>query len=107
MFIHVRLREGKDDDIAAWYNAQDDRSEAVRAAIRAAMRLENGDSQEAVVKEVVARELGRLPEIVAAAVREALAAYRLQPSTQVREPGAEDPELAARLDAQLDDFFEE
>jgi len=102
--IHVRLRPGRDDDLAAWYEAQEDRSQAVRDAIRAVMRLQNGDTQEAIVKEVVARELARLPDVVAATVREALAAYRLAPSEMEHEPGAEDPELAARLDAQLDDF---
>jgi hypothetical protein len=54
----------------------------------------------------VARELARLPDVVAAVVREALAAYRLSPMEE-REPGAEDPELAARLDEQLDDLFGE
>jgi len=39
-------------------------------------------------------------------VREALAGYQLAPA-QERESGAENPELAARLDAQLDDLFGE
>jgi len=106
-FIHIRLRDGIDDDVTAWYEAQADKSEAVREAIRAAMRLQNGDTQEAVVKEVVARELARLPDVVACAVREALSSYRLAPAEADREPGAEDPELAARLDSQLEDFFGE
>jgi hypothetical protein len=106
-FIHVRLREGRDDDVATWYEAQDDRSEAVREAIRVYMRLQSDNTQEAVIKEAVARELARLPDVVACAVREALASYRLAPVELSREPGAEDPELAARLDAQLDDFFGE
>ena len=104
--IRVRLREGKDDDIVAWYEHQEDRSEAVGRSIRAYMGLHNGDTQEAVVKETVVRELARLPDVVAVAVREALAGYQLAPA-QAREPGAEDPELAARLDAQLDDLFGE
>ena len=103
--LYLELKDGKDDDIAAWHRAQDDKSAAVRDAIRAAMRLQNGDTQEAIVKEAVALELARLPDVVASAVREALAAYRLAPAEADREPGAEDPELAARLDAQLDDFF--
>jgi len=106
-FIHIRLRDGIDDDVAAWYEAQADKSEAVREAIRAAMRLQNGDTQEAVVKEAVARELARLPDVVACAVREALSSYRFSSAEADREPGAEDPELAARLDSQLEDFFGE
>ena len=105
MFIHVKLREGREDDIAAWYEAQGDKSQAVRDAIRAYMGLQNGATQEAVVKEAVARELARLPDVVASAVREALSSYRLAPAEMEREPGAEDPELAARLDAQIDEFF--
>lgn len=107
MNIHVRLRDGRDDDIAAWYVAQDDKSEAVRAVIRSAIRLENGDAQEKLVREAVARELSCLPDIVAGAVREALAAHRLVPAASESAPDGEDPELAARLDAQLDDFFED
>lgn len=102
--LYLELRDGADDDIAAWHTAQDEGRAAVRDAIRAVMRLQNGDTQEAIVKEVVARELARLPDVVATTVREALAAYRLAPAEADREPGAEDPELAARLDAQLDEF---
>ncbi len=103
MTIHVRLREGRDDDIAAWYEGQEDKSEAVRAALRTAMRLADV-AEEALIRETVARELARLPDVVAAVVRETLAAYRLAPAGEP-ELGTEDPELAARLDAQLDDFF--
>jgi len=99
------LREGREDDIAAWYEAQADKSQAVRDALRVAIRLQNGNTQEAVVKEAVARELARLPDIVAATVRDALAAYRLAPTgDQEREPGEEDPELAATVDSQLLDW---
>ncbi len=105
MIIHVRLKDGIDDDIKDWYESQGSKTQAVKEAIRAAMRLQNGDTQEAVVKAAVAGELARLPDVVAAAVREALAGYRLPPAEVEREPGAEDPELAARLDAQLDEFF--
>jgi len=105
--LHIELRPGRDDDITAWCDAQGDKATAVRAAIRAVMRLQNGDTQEAIVKEAVARELARLPDVVAATVREALAAYRLAPAEVEREPGAEDPELAGRLDSTLDDFFSE
>jgi hypothetical protein len=106
-FIHVRLRENLDDDIFAWYESQGDKSGAVREAIRLARRLQNGESQEAIVKEAVSRELARLPEVIATAVREALASYRLTPFEPVREPGTEDPELAARLNEQLDTFFKD
>ncbi|MEA3342012.1 MAG: hypothetical protein U9R15_18770 [Chloroflexota bacterium] len=104
--IRVRLRASKDDDIATWYERQEDRSGAVRRAIRAYMRLHDGDAQEAVVRGAVVRELARLPDVVAVAVREALNGYQLTP-VQEREPGTEDPELATRLDAQLDDLFGE
>ena len=105
MIIHVRLRDGHDDDIMAWYSAQDDKSEAVRTAIRTCIRSQNGESQEAAVRDAVTQALKSLPNVVASAVREALATYQLAPTPE-REPGQEDPELAARLDAQLDDFFE-
>jgi len=87
-----------------WYDGLGDKSQAVRDALRAGIRVQNGATQEAIVKAAVARELARLPDIVAAAVREALAAYRFG-SAQEPEPGAEDPELAARLDEQLGAFF--
>jgi len=103
--IHVRLRDGIDDDIGAWYEAQADKSAAIREAIRTAMGLQNGDAQGAVVKDTVERELARLPGVVADAVRDALSSYRLQPSEDPREPGTEDPELAARLDGDLDEFL--
>jgi hypothetical protein len=105
-FLHIRLREGRDDDISAWYDAQEDKSQAVRDAIRATIRQDGGDDQEAVIREAVARELGRLPNMIAAAVRDALEAYDL--TARSREPntsGDVDAELAARLDGQLDDFF--
>jgi hypothetical protein len=105
VIIHIRLREGIDGDIEAWYEAQADKTQAVKDAIRMAMRLQNGDSQEVVIKAAVAQELARLPGVVAAAVSEALAAYRLAPAEVAREPGQEDPELAARLNEQLDVFF--
>ena len=109
VIIHIRLREGIDSDIEAWYEAQGDKTQAVKDAIRMAMRLQNGDSQEAVVKAAVAQELARLPEVIAGAVREALSSYRLLggPAEPIREPGQEDPELAARLNDQLDVFFED
>ena len=107
MNIHVRLREEQEADIITWYEAQEDKSGAVREAIRAYMRLHNGDTQEAVVKAVVAGELARLPDVVAAAVREALAGYRFSDAVPEAGPGDEDPELAARLDAGLDEWFKD
>lgn len=108
MIMHVRLREGRDDDLITWYEAQEDKSDAVRSAIRAHIRLHNGDTQEAIVKAVVAGELARLPDVVAQAVRESLSGYRLADvGDHYQEPEGEDPELAARLDEQLTDFFGE
>lgn len=108
MIIHVRLSEGRDDDVITWYEAQVDKSAALRSVIREHVRLHNGDSQEAIVKSVVAGELARLPDVVAAAVRGALAGYRLaDANTPDVEPGAENPELAGRLDAELDAMWGE
>jgi len=76
---------------------------SLRELVREHLRLHNGDTQEAIVKAVVAGELARLPDLVAAAVRDALAGYRLaDANTPDVEPGAENPELAGRLDAELD-----
>jgi len=110
VIIHVRLRDS-DADIETWYTAQTDKSKAVRDAIRAYVRLQNGASQEAVIKDAVIAamggELARLPNLVAGAVRDALANYQLRPAQEQAAPGDEDPELAARLDAQLDEFFKD
>lgn len=104
MFIHVRLRDGADDDLRDWYESLGDKSGMVREAIRAYIRLQNGESQAAIIREAVAQATGQLPTIVAEAVREALAAYQLSPAREPVATGEEDPELAARLDAQLADF---
>jgi len=96
----------KDRDVLDALGAATNRSAMLRESVRVYMRLQNED-QEAVIKETVARELARLPDVVACAVREALSSYRFAPAEADREPGAEDPELAARLDAQLEDFFSE
>ena len=102
--IHVRWRES-DSDVAAWYEQQTDKSRYVRDLIRAdMMRVQDGDS----VSELIARALDALPEIVrsaaAAAVREALSSCQLAAPISEETTG-EDPELAARLDEQLGDFF--
>lgn len=104
MFIHVRLRDGADDDLKVWYESQGDKSGMVREALRAYIRLQNGKSQAAIIREAVAQATGQLPTIVAEAVREALAAYQLSPAQEPVVMGEENPELAARLDAQLADF---
>jgi len=104
LIIHVRLRERGDDDIAAWYEAQQDKSGAVREAIRSYIRMQNGESQETAIREAVAIATANLPIVVAEAVKEALAAYRLSPMQERQVVGDEDPELAARLDSQLDDW---
>jgi len=105
MIIHVRLRPGHDDDIAEWYEPQADKAAAVRDAIRAYMRSQNGEGQDAVVRAAVIQAMSELPNLVTGAVRDALASYQFAPRQAERAPGDEDPELAARLDAQLDDFF--
>lgn len=105
MHVHVRLREGKDDDIRAWYQALDDKSEAVRDALRVYVRMESLDPQQAGIQEVIAQEFARLPDVISAAVHEALSAHQLTISDSGTGPIGEDPALAARLDEQLDDFF--
>lgn len=123
MFINIRLRGGRDADIKNWYIAQEDRSEAVRTAIRAYIQSRSDKDQGAVIKDAVTTAIGsqetvvkdavttamsdgfaRLPDLVAGAVRDALAGYQLKLAQEQAAPGDEDPELAARLDAQLDDF---
>lgn len=100
--IRLRLREGKDDDIAEWYKNQADRSTAVREAIRAQIRRERG-GQDEVIRQAVNQGLAQLPDVVAAAVQSALAECQF---TSVRSSGPmdEDPVLAASLDEQLDGF---
>ena len=126
MFINVRLRDGRDADIETWYIAQDDRSEAVRQAIRAYIQSQSNKSQEVIIKDAVTTAISsqetivkdavvmamsdgfdRLPDLVAGAVRDALAGYQLKLAQEQTTPGEEDPELAARLDAQLDEFFKD
>ena len=108
MTIHVRLRPGQDDDLAAWYESQPDKSQIVRQALRLYLKSQNTDDLEVMVQQVVAQELARLPALVSAAVREALEDFQLTP----RNPGQhsltdEDPAQAARLDEQLNAFFEQ
>ena len=102
--IHVRLRES-DGDITAWYERQADKSRYIRGLVREDMEQARGGGNS--VGETVARAMDALPEIVrsaaTAAVREALSSCQLAPIPD-RATG-EDPELAARLDEQLGDFF--
>lgn len=104
MFIHVLLREGTDDDIMAWYQAQGDKSQAVREALRLAIREGQNGGQEAVVKEAIADVLQRyLPDLVSAAVGRALASYRLAPVAEGPAGDADEQERArATLKAGLD-----
>ena len=128
--IHVRLRPGKDDDIATWYQALDHKSATVREALRRQMRQVEDSAWRAtrtdargarntvqfrdgeliatidrVVKEAVveamSRELDELHARISAVVRKALA----QGKAEAAGGGNENPELAARLDEQLDSFF--
>ena len=103
--LHVRLRPGRDDDIVAWYEAQEDKSEAVRNAIRAAMEAESGDGRMAAITEAVsetlADELARLPGMVAQTVKDALANYQFAPRAETSE-GDEPATAAANLDGLLE-----
>jgi hypothetical protein len=93
MILQVRLREGEDDDIIAWLEQQQNKSQVIRECVRAAMV--SGYSPEVL----------RLRTIVAEAMREALAdmAVTVQPGRQPDNGREEDPELAARLDSLFDD----
>lgn len=118
--IHVRLRAGRDDDIARWYEAQPNKSEAIREAIRAYISVQerNGNGGglremvESVVREVVADQLRRLPDATASVVRDVLNEWGTGEAGACEAGGEtlrlaqdEDAELAARLDEQLDVFF--
>ena len=100
----ITLDEERDADILAWLDNQPNQSAAMRAAVRAYIRLNNGAGREETVREAVEAVLPDLRETVMAAVREALANYRIPVAEYA---GEEDPELAAILDAQLGEFFEE
>lgn len=125
--IQARLRPGKDDTIAAWLEAQENKSAAIRRALRGHIRREGGEREETVgliaeavvgrmvrampealeaaVRAAVAAELDNLQEIVDSAVREALDGRELRVGAD--QPAGEDPELAAQVDRQLSAFFDE
>ena len=108
MIIHVRLRPEVDGDISAWYEAQTDKSDCVRQVLRSYIEHGNGNENAAlsdIVGAAVQRAMGDLQGMVKAAVREALSSYRLTLAASQAQVSAEDPELAARLDAGLDEFF--
>ena len=98
VILQVRLRPGKDDDLIEWYLAQADRSGAVRAALR--MRLQSDETPEP-------NPLRDLPGLITAAVQAALKGMQLSPTASTSDTDhREDPTLAARLDDQLDGFWE-
>jgi len=113
VIIHVRLRPGVDDGIAAWYEQQGDKSNCVRQVILSQIEREQGDGNADaaaladVVGAAVQAAMGDLQTMVKAAVREALSSYQLTLAASQAQGSAEDPELAARLDAGLDEFFGE
>jgi Arc/MetJ-type ribon-helix-helix transcriptional regulator len=92
-FINVRLRKDKDDDIATWYKAQDDRSEAVRAALRLVLAL----------KDEVGRWYERQDD-PAEAILKAIEAYRNTATQQeIYKQGEQTLDKLAELDALGDD----
>lgn len=97
VYLHVRLKTGKDDDLIAWYLAQADRSAAVRGALRAYLQSDTPADD----------PLRDLPGLVTAAVQAALEGVQLVPTTPAPDAvSGEDAALAARLDEQLDGFWE-
>ena len=125
--IQARLRPGKDDAIAEWLEVQENKSAAIRRALRGHIRRQGGEREETVAliaeavvgrmvrampealeaagRVAVAAELDNLQEVVDSAIREALAGRELKVGTD--QPGGEDPELAAQVDRQLSAFFDE
>lgn len=103
--ITFLLDSERDADILAWLEDQASKSAALRAAARAYIRLSNGEGQEATARSAVETVLPALRETVMAAVREVLENYRIPVVAECN--GEENPELAARLDAQLEEFFGE
>ena len=98
VILQVRLRPGKDDDLTEWYLAQPDRSAAVRAALR--MHLQSDETPEA-------NPLRDLPGLITTAIQAALKGMQLSPAAPTSDTDhREDPTLAARLDDQLDGFWE-
>ena len=91
--LHIRLHDRTDRDIIDWLDSQQDKTAAVKNAIRAALGNIPG-TEPAIV------DLGAIR-----AVFEAVLDERLQSLVWVggaedpRCPANEDPELAARLDA--------
>jgi len=104
--IRVRLRPGKDDDIAAWYNGRENKSRAVREAIRRYIEQEDCQGDGRPVQEMAATILDALYDTVSAAVEEALSRYDLSAGADREEEGAGmAAEMAAEIDAQLEGFF--
>lgn len=120
--IQARMRPGQDDDIKAWYEDQANKSDALRAAVREYMRSQkeveddperdHGEGLSAdvlhAINETVELAVRRVMNDVTAelvtVVQEVLNDYRLTPRESTGDQ--EDPEVAAVIDEQLDDFFE-
>jgi len=85
-YIHVRLNGTRDQDIIAWLDAQENKTYAVKAAIRAAIE----DKPAAI-------DLSAIRTVFEAVLDERLTGLALTKSAG--PPHGEDPELAGRLDA--------
>ena len=84
--LQVRLHDDKDADITAWLDAQVNKSEAVRQALRRAIAPPSQQGCDATT----------MRQVFEAVLDEKLAGLALKKGES--EPGGEDPELAARLD---------
>jgi len=103
VFIHVLLREVVDADIATWYEAQGDKSQAIREALRLAIQIGQNGGQGAAVEDAVADVLQRyLPDLVSAAVGKALVGYRLAQVERGEDDADERARALATLKAGLD-----
>lgn len=89
--LYVRLNEETDKDIIGWLDAQECKTAAVKAAIRAAMG--GGHSEPASVD----LDLGAIRCVFEAVLDERLAGLTV--ATGGNNGGQEDKELAAKLDA--------
>ncbi|MBN1813652.1 MAG: hypothetical protein JXA14_17565 [Anaerolineae bacterium] len=88
--LNMRLHDERDRDIVAWLDAQEDKTAAIKAAIRAAMS--NGHSQ-----EPTAVDLGAIRAVLEAVLDERLSGLALEADRPPRK--GEDSDVAAKLDA--------
>jgi hypothetical protein len=88
--LNMRLHDERDKDIIAWLDAQEDKTAAIKAAIRAAM----GNDRP---QEPTALDLSAIRVVFETVLDERLSGLALEAVEQL--PKGEDSEVAAKLDA--------